>query len=236
MKILIPKNKNFIINLILQRTGPFLKLGGRESLNRWMKTNQRSQLFDFLASNSLLDTYIELVIQDISKEITELKLFLEQKKKCCIVSVGPGNGIAELFLLKTYDVERLYLVDIETNNLHQHGFAETAAGYASLQETIAFLRANDTDHVSISGINPTKQEMPKLTFDYFVSFLSMGFHYPLSSYLNYILDSSVPGSFLIFDKRKNYTDLDLARIFQSFELVSAIPAEKSERLILCAKA
>jgi hypothetical protein len=64
----IPTDKQFIENLILQRTGPFISYGGAGALNQWFARGDKAQLFDFLAKNNFLRRFLQDTFNDISQE------------------------------------------------------------------------------------------------------------------------------------------------------------------------
>ena len=52
LEIKLPESNRFIEDLVLQRTGPFVKLGGAATLGEWMASGQRSQPLEFLIANN----------------------------------------------------------------------------------------------------------------------------------------------------------------------------------------
>ena len=97
--ITFPLEKHFLTDLILQRTGAFIKLGGASALNNCFASGDRDGLEKFLLKNDLVDIYLRLVRQEIENELKEINEAFSQKSLDRLVSIGPGNGLVELMLV-----------------------------------------------------------------------------------------------------------------------------------------
>ena len=100
MNIKIPLNPQFLSDLILQRTDPFLKLGGGNALMNWFSQGNIDGLVNFLKVNNLVSDYLRMVFENYKSEIISLMDKLPRKALKRIVSIGPGNGIFELLLVR----------------------------------------------------------------------------------------------------------------------------------------
>lgn len=229
-EIALPESRQFIEDLVLQRTGPFIRLGGATALGEWTASGQRSQLFEFLAANHLLQGYLEEALREISQDTDVLISNLPHGRFDRIVSIGPGNGILELLLMQRMPVKALLLIDIEDSDVHRHGFAPHGSGYASLRATRDFLAANGVDEGSIFLCNPRTTPLPTFPADLILSILSMGFHYPCDDYTGFILRNLQGEGRLVFDKRRGKADAGCAALGKSLRLVSSIPSPKSDRM------
>ncbi len=223
-------SEDFISNLILQRTGPFIKLGGGAALRQWMETGDTKILFPYLLDRNLTEDYFSMVFAEIALEVEQLSERIEGASLDSIVSIGPGNGLVELALMSIGETRRALLVDIESNGSHHHNYAEKGSGYCQLIETMAFLRANGISETDIQFCNPLKHPLRDFDFTFCISLLSMGFHYPCEEYAQFILRNMLPGGYLIFDKRKSRSDDGFDHISSELILVDCISSEKSERL------
>ena len=197
---------DFIIDLMLQRTDFLIREGHGSAITHWTQTGDIDPLRK-LASDTEFTTQffqytldsIETDASNIAKVVSRLKPSIES-----IASIGCGNGIAELHLIKLLSPKIIYLIDIETTpDRHYHGVASEGAGYCSLSRTVKFLEDNLSRPPIIVPINPTKQDLPLLRLDLLISLLSAGFHYPISSYTNFISGSLAINGLLIFDQRIN---------------------------------
>jgi hypothetical protein len=229
-EIELPESSRFIEDLILQRTGPFIKLGGAAPLSTWMASGQRSQLFEFLITNNLLQSYLKEALREISQDMDVLVSSLPAGCFNRVISIGAGNGILELLLIKRMPVKALLLIDIEESDVHRHGFSSHGSGYASLHATKDFLVANGVEADSIFVCNPRIAPLSTFPSDLIMSILSMGFHYPCDDYTDFILRSLQNGGQTVFDKRRGKADPGYAAIGKSMRLVKSIPFQKSDRM------
>jgi hypothetical protein len=228
----IPADQQFIENLILQRTGPFISYGGAGALNQWFARGDKAQLFDFLAKNNFLQRFLQDTINEISEEAHALIGELPADCFNSMVSIGPGNGILELVLMKKTAAKSILLIDIETSDTHLHGYNLTGSGYASLEATRSFLVSNGVASESIMACNPRLEKLPEFRFHLLLSILSMGFHYPCDEYADFISKNCRPGGFVVFDKRRGIPDSGFDALGKSFHMSKKMAAQKHDRIFL----
>ncbi|MSO72604.1 MAG: hypothetical protein EXQ84_03205 [Rhodospirillaceae bacterium] len=221
-------------NLILQRTGPFIDLGGGRALKHWFQTGEKTQLGRFLSQAGKVNEFIERVVAGIAAEFAQLSPHIQKVEAKSVVSIGPGLGFFELM---TYNVNRtrLLLVDIEQSDEHQHGFAERGSGYSQLSTCRRLLVANGVDPGHVETGNPRNQPLPPGEFCVLVSLISMGFHYPCDEYADFVLSGLRRGGPLIFDKRINSRDGGWEKIKPHSDIVAEAASTKSRRLVLSRK-
>ena len=232
MKIEIPSTPQFLTDLILQRTGPFLKLGGNLALNDWFTKGNVNGLVQYLKSKNLISEYLRLVLEDFKVELNELKMNIPKESLRKIVSIGPGNGLLELLLLREGSTTDLLLIDIERTPEHYHGFNSKGSGYASLLATKNFLEKNMGVSTKIHTCNPAKESLPNFEYTLLVSILSMGFHYPCDEYADFIMTNSSKGSIVVFDKRLGVPDAGFEHISTSFSQMQSISGQKHKKVFL----
>jgi hypothetical protein len=235
-EIKLPSNKEFLNNFILQRTGAFLELGGSNAFGQWQQTGQKDQLADFLHQNKLTQSFLQKTLSAMFKEMVDLIKTFDLKSRLLtnMVSIGPGNGLLEYFLIEElnkvsskFNVKKLVLIDVEETETHEHMFKETGSGYASLNSTKKFMEMNDLQ-VEITLLNPQKEPMPTGEFQICFSFLSMGFHYPCDEYESYLINA-VPGSLLVLDKRRGVPDVGFEKISKAYNTIGSINNGKADR-------
>jgi len=232
MNIKIPLNSQFLSDLILQRTEPFLKLGGGNALMNWFSRGNINGLVNFLKVNNLVSDYLRMVFENYKSEIISLIDKLPRKALKRIVSIGPGNGIFELLLVRENLTTDLCLIDIERTLEHYHGFNLKGSGYANLQTTKTFIESNIRSPLNITLCNPTKEPLPEFEYSLFISILSMGFHYPCDEYADFIISKSIINSLCIFDKRINEPDAGFEKILKNFSVIYSIKEKKYVRFFL----
>jgi hypothetical protein len=231
-EIKFPSESEFFTNLILQRTGPFIKLGGADALNNWFSFGDKKGLVEFLQSKNMVHTYLNLLLSELSLELEQLKKNIPKEKLGRIVSVGPGNGLMELLILAQGVTSKILLIDIEKTDVHYHGFNEKGSGYASLATTKKFLEINVDRPIEIILCNPVKDPIPDFRFSLFISLLSMGFHYPCNDYVNFIIKNAETDAVAVIDKRRDVFDDGYDKLRDFFSLKQALPWQKSDRVFL----
>jgi len=230
--IIFPLHSQFLIDLILQRTGPFISLGGGAALKSWFERGERNALVNFLTEQRLTNKFLSLVLNEVRKDVSEIVRLLPDNALDKVVSIGPGNGLLELFLLKQDKTRGILLVDIEYTDTHHHGYNTLGAGYASLLETKKFLMLNGISQDSITLCNPRREPLPKFPFSFLLSVLSMGFHYPCDEYVDFITRNVLPKGVLIFDKRIGVPDKGLEALMNDFDEATISSSVKSVRVLL----
>ena len=240
MEIKLPLNTEFIENIILQRTNRFIELGGQAELTNWVKTGEKKPLSSFLKKNNLVQKYLEQTFEDIQKEAVQISNNLDSQfpSNASLVSIGPGNCVFELLLYKHLGIIKkdanlissFLLIDIEeTYGLHQHMFHEKGSGYANLNSAKDFLKNNDVTS-SITTCNPAKGNIPKIKYDLLISLYSMGFHYPLDDYIDYILFNSNERALLVFDSRHGQNEQSIKKIESEFVIYKQLNFSKWRRI------
>jgi hypothetical protein len=222
----------FLVDLVLQRTSAFIKLGGAEALSRWFSSGERQGILDFLQKPGVIQVYVELTLSEIEAEVVQLVSKLPDGSLRRVLSIGPGNGLAELALARLGKTSDLLLVDIESTAHHRHGFNSEGSGYASLEATKKFILENVVNPISIVTCNPMRMKIPAFDYTLCISLLSMGFHYPCVQYANYLIENGAVGSVLAIDKRRDVVDVGFDAIAKNFQPIHVFPAQKSERVLL----
>ena len=229
-QIKIPSNTEFLANLVLQRTGAFLALGGASALSNWFNYGDKESIANHLIKNNLTEKYIEALFYEISSEVKELRKYIGDGSLDRIVSIGPGNGLVELYLLSEGLTSEILLVDIEDTSNHHHGFEIKGSGYASLEATKSFLQKNTNANIRVC--NPYKEALPEFKFTLFISLLSMGFHYPCDEYVSFIEENAAANAMMVFDMRKGIIDIGGKSLLDKFYTHDVIPERKSDRVFL----
>jgi hypothetical protein len=232
LDVKIPPGDQFMIDLVLQRTSPFIKLGGAEALGRWFASGDRQGILDFLQRPGFIEIYIEHTLLEIETEVVQLVSKLPEGSLQSVLSIGPGNGVVELALARLGKTSDLLLVDIESTAHHRHGFNSDGSGYASLNATKDFISDNLEARISISTCNPTHEKIPEFNYTLCISLLSMGFHYPCAEYARYLVENGASGSVVVIDKRRHVADIGFDFVAKFFQPLHVFPSQKSDRVIM----
>jgi hypothetical protein len=228
----IPSDGAFLSNLILQRSGPFIKYGGQPALRKWFSTGEKSQLVGFLRENRLVEKYLKETFEECAEEANAIVEALPGASFDNVVSIGPGNGVLELFFYRAVSPRKILLIDIEESDIHQAGFDDQGSGYASLRATKDFLVSNDVPADAVMTCNPNNQELPGFKFDFLMSILSMGFHYPCDAYSEFILKNANTNARIVMDKRGESLDAGFEKLLANTLTHNQIPMYKRDRVFL----
>ena len=122
-----------------------------------------------------------------------------------VIDIGCGQALPDLFFMKDFK-PFFTLVDIEQTADQYHMWADSGAGYASLEDARALLHANGAAKTKVKTINPTKtpEAMTGLGADLLFSFYSCGFHYPVDDYAELMIETIGTGGLVCLDLRKRY--------------------------------
>jgi hypothetical protein len=178
------------------------------------------------------ESIINGALRDAGREFATIGDYLGERHLNRIVDIGCGQALIDLFFWRKFHCS-IHLVDIEETKTHHHDFHKAGAGYASLAAAKKFLIGNDVDAQSIQTTNPQKTPLMDTECDLIFSLLSCGFHYPASTYSNFISSALKPGGMFIFDMRKNTEQDDFLEQFETFDIISV---ESKYRRIAAIKA
>lgn len=194
-------NDQFLTNLILQRTRPFIALGGKDALGTWTRTGQTEQLAAFLRGGDLVRQYTDAAMAEIAEDV-ETYCKIIKSASGTLVSIGPGNGIAEVMLWQRFGFDQIILIDTENTGTHRHGYNKQGSGYCDLAATAEYLTGNGVV-ANIATWNPNNGPCPEFgQFDVLISMYSMGFHFPRESYNEFIRALAKPAGLVLYDLRK----------------------------------
>lgn len=149
-----------------------------------------------------------------------------------VADIGCGYAIWDLFAHRDTGCD-IVLIDIEENEHRHLGYAEEGAAYTSLAKARDFLVANGVPDKNILTLNPKTDALSNAgKVDLAVSFLSCGFHYPVSAYAAFFRDQVTKEGAVLIDLRLKAVEpqvWDLAAMGR-LELVAGHP--KARRVLL----
>lgn len=188
-----------VVNLILQRS-EIIRDQHRpgRAVRAW--TNGDSGPLNAIV-DKLGDELIHRAASNIFLEYQEISETIEDIAPSKIADIGCGYAFFDYFLYRNTQAQ-LYLIDLEETEERHFGFSKAGAAYSSLTVAHAFLQDNGVPKKSVTCINPTQQEVLKLPkIDLAMSFISCGFHYPLSTYDTFFKSRIRKGGAIIVDIR-----------------------------------
>lgn len=213
-----------IANICLQRTGVLFDYSdeGREAFNQWHNHNKLSPLLSFIENNP--DAKQKIILDwatSIYKEYEQIKINLPTNMGS-VCDIGCGYGIFDLFLYNDYG-SSLTLIDIELTKIKRHLFHEEIfSGYSCNVSTYNFLSENKVSKGDITMLNPVMNELPaNRMFDLILSNVSLGFHYPLGAYEDFISNTLKIGGNFMFDHRMGFDDItDFLKRFEDVKTLN----------------
>jgi len=219
-----------LADLALQRTGALIALGGGNALVDWFANGNKSALMAFLSRAAVSEAFIGAVIDEVERDVALLAQHVDLSAIDSLTSIGPGLCIFELLLYRRQRC-RLYLIDIERSDEHQHGYNPKGSGYSNNTTARAFLERNGLAKRDISFCNPRLEPLNHEPVDVILSNISMGFHYPVSEYVPYIERALPVNGLLIFDKRKGVPDPGWDALKRKFKTRAILDSEKHQKLL-----
>jgi len=219
-----------LADLALQRTAALIALGGGSALVDWFASGDKSALIAFLSRPAVTDAFTGAVIDEVERDAALLARHVDLSAMRSLASIGPGLCILELLLYRRQRC-RLYLIDIERSDEHQHGYNHKGSGYSNNATARAFLERNGITKVDVSFCNPRREPLNDEPVDVVLSSISMGFHYPVSEYAPYIERALPVNGILIFDRRKGVLDPGWDTLSPKFETRAIFDSEKHQKLV-----
>ena len=157
----------------MQRTGYLIETGNGKALNEWIESGSTLLLENLIDDDAWRENFLTYILDSSSSDAESLAGALHSNSRSNVIcSIGPGNGIVELFLIQILQPKMLILIDIEqTPNSHHHGWEKSGAGYASLISTVKFIRRNmkqinNYKHPSICIVNLLIEHLPEVEIVY----------------------------------------------------------------------
>lgn len=203
-------NPKYLEFLLLQRT----------RLKTEYNITENSNIQDVLAAlNSMTRKDFELCLPFLDEHIS---------KNIKILDIGCGLGMFDVFLSKKYQNSTIYLQDksdtIDMVNRKYNGFNEKYYYYNNLDLLTEFISSNEVKNYKI--IDGEELFNINEKFDLIMSLLSCGWHYSLTTYLDYIRNHLTDTGKVIIDVR-NDTEENL--LYSTFHNVNRIFNENEKR-------
>lgn len=148
-----------------------------------------------------------------------------------IWDIGCGIGGIDVLLYHRYQNPQMYLTDYSmVDGRVYYGYNAKTAAYNDMRLTSDFLNVNGImlEDVHFDNLNMTHRVRP-LHADIVISLLSCGFHYPVDTYFDEIVERTSAGSVLILDLRKDAEQK--APIARYFETRGTIEYQKYVRYV-----
>jgi SAM-dependent methyltransferase len=151
-----------------------------------------------------------------------------------ILDIGCGFAKTSELFQKKYGSE-LYLLESDIGNspgqrIGKWGTAESFQWYLPIER---LKQAWDDQGMTYTLVDGANLQVPAdVKFDLVYSWLSCGFHYPVSTYRDFIKQHTTPDSIIIMDFRGNLTSQQRADLeSQDYEVVKVVEASDKKRTL-----
>jgi SAM-dependent methyltransferase len=149
-----------------------------------------------------------------------------------IADIGCGYGFFDLFAARDLSAE-VVLIDLESNERRHFGYHAEGAAYSSLSIARKLLESNGIAASAIRTLNPRDEPAEAIDpVDLAVSFLSCGFHYPVSTYAAFFDRAVTPTGSVIVDLRAATADQQAATLAPLGRLQDLPAPPKARRVLL----
>ena len=176
------------------------------------------------------------VHDQIQKEFESIKDYLPRDIKN-IMDIGCGIGLIDIFFNKFYHgTTNFYLLDKNyIDNKIVYGFSEDYESYNISTITKNFLINNNIENNKLNLIDVEgKYYIEPNSIDLCVSLVSMGYHYPLSIYLELLKNACHEKTVFIFDIATEYQSVEeLRKIFKNVKIIENIEIKHPRVRVVC---
>lgn len=219
-------------NLILQRSEVLFDLPHPGQIIKAWNAGDAGPLRQVV--ETMGDTIARRAAAVIHAEYRALAPLLRDLAPGRIADIGCGYGFFDLFVARDLGAE-VVLIDLESNERRHFGYQPEGAAYSSLGVARKLLESNGIAASAIRTLNPRDEAAEAIApVDLAVSFLSCGFHYPVSTYATFLDKAVTPDGAVIVDLRAATAD-EQAETLARLGSLHDLPAPPKARRVLLRK-
>ena len=202
--------------LLLQRNELLTKTQNliRKKFGRFLFTN----FFIYYFQNQDLEKITEELFL---KELNTFKNFLPNSVNT-IMDIGCGLGIINIYLNEFFEKKPIFFL-LDKNKVDRkitYGFSSNYESYNDLNETKNILLENNIDTSCMYLFDVEKQFVITKKMDLVISLKSMGYHYPINSYIELFRNCCTKNTVFIYDIGENqYDENYLKTIFDDVKII-----------------
>jgi hypothetical protein len=175
--------------------------------------------------------------KDFDKEFNQMLFFLP-KKLNNILDIGSGLGIINVYLNNFYNnTPEFTLIDkTQIEKKVSYGFDSKGQFYNNFDLTLDFLESHGIDIKKINLVNADLKNEINKNFDLVISLLSMGYHYPITQYLDILRFKTNKDTVFIFDIADEYINIEnIKKLFGSVKIIHKSHEIRHNYLRICSK-
>ncbi len=150
-----------------------------------------------------------------------------------ILDIGAGMAGIDAILFNYYFMAgadpHIYILDKNTvTDKIKYGYSNNPSAYNSLDLTRKFLELNG---VPAGNIHIFETFPKNISFDFILSLISCGFHYPITEYISFIKQAIHAKTMLVFDVRKFSGQFDT--LHNAFNWVNCLQITEKYKRMAC---
>ena len=216
MNKLIKLNNKSKKLLLLQRNELLTKR------QNWLRKNFGRLIFTNFFVNYFQIKNIEKITDELfNKEFETFKNYLP-KSAGNIMDIGCGLGIIDIYLNEFFEKKPVFFL-LDKNRVDRkikYGFSSNYESYNDLKETKNILLNNNIDSSCINLFDVEKQFLITKKMDLVISLKSMGYHYPINTYIELFRNCCTKNTVFIYDIGENqYDENYLKTIFDDIKII-----------------
>ena len=200
----------------------------------------RKRFGRFLFTNFFINYFQNKKIEKVTEELflNELetfKAFLPDSAEN-IMDIGCGLGIINIYLNKFFEKKsNFFLLDkSRIDKKINYGFSSNYESYNDLNETKNILLENDVDSGCIYLFDVEKKFQINKKMDLVISLKSMGYHYPINTYIELFRNCCTKDTVFIYDIGDNQYDVNyLETIFDNVKIIYEEKTNNVLRRVCC---
>ena len=223
-----PKSKKL---LLLQRNELLTKT------QNWLRKNFGRLIFtNFFVNYFQVQNFEKITEKLFYKEFETFKKYLPNSVEN-IMDIGCGLGIINIYLNEFFEKKPVFFL-LDKNKVDRkitYGFSSNYESYNDLNETKNILLDNNIDTSCMYLFDVEKQFVITKKMDLVISLKSMGYHYPINTYIELLRNCCTKDTVFIFDIGDNQYDENYLKTI--FEDIKIIYEEKTNNVLrrLCCK-
>ena len=208
-----PKSKKL---LLLQRNELLTKT------QNWLRKNFGRLIFTNFFVNYFQVQNFEKITEDLFyKEFETFKNYIPNSAEN-IMDIGCGLGIINIYLNEFFEKKPVFFL-LDKNRVDRkikYGFSSNYESYNDLNETKNILLNNNIDTNCINLFDVEKQFLITKKMDLVISLKSMGYHYPINTYIELFRNCCTKNTVFIYDIGENqYDENYLKTIFDDIKII-----------------
>ena len=203
----------------------------------WLKKKFGRFFFTNIFINFFQNKNLERITEDLFlKEFETFKNYLPKSLKN-IMDIGCGLGIVNIYL-NNFSEKKPFFFLLDKNKIDKkikYGFSANYESYNNLNETKNILLENHIDISCIHLFDVEKQFQINKKMDLVISLKSMGYHYPINTYIELFKNCCTKDTIFIYDISADKYDENYLKNF--FDDVKIIYEEKTNNILrrVCCK-